>query len=103
MRTNYDGRAKLEVEINKVVVNSKTLRPLRFEAWPKLLIGTPKEIGGELLYPVELPVVATFDANRDGKMSWEEAVKFTLSRVLERSWRGSSVLLENEVGVLQGE
>jgi len=96
VRSNYDGRATLEIEMNKVVVVSGTLRPASFEAWAKLLIGTPKKIGDQLLYPVELPVLATFDASRDGEMSWEEALRVTLGRALEHTCGGSSVLLKGE-------
>ena len=94
MRSHYDGRATLEIELNKVTVDTKTLRPSYFEGWAKLLIGTPEEIGGELLHPVELPVFFNFDVNRDGEVAWEEALRFSLGQTLERMFRGSSVLLK---------
>ncbi len=79
----YDGKAGVKIEVDQSFATFEGGNPkyLRLVIW--LLLGNPKAIGGELLYPVEIPALVTYDAARDGQKSWDQSCDFMMARMLD--------------------
>ena len=95
VRERYHGHAKVEIIVN--LSKEKTTLPVSEGARDmaiRLLLGEPKVIGDELLYPVELPMFGTYHAVSDGEMSEDAATGLMLRRALGRIFPGAAVLLK---------
>ena len=92
LRENHDGRARVEIDTSLSEVRFEGARPTYVRLLIRLFLGCPVRIAGQLVYRVEMPAVATFDAGRDGKMVWGEICQFVLQRALEMAYPGASSL-----------
>ncbi len=90
---NHSGRARVELDIDLSELRFTVARPTYVRLSVKLFLGRPVRVGEQLLYPVELPAVGTFDAGRDGDMDWGDICQFVLERALEMAHPGASTLL----------
>jgi hypothetical protein len=102
MGDNYNGQARVEIDTRLCEVRFKGAHPTYLEVMIKLLLGVPERIGDEFVYPVEMPHVGTYDAERDGKLSWNEACTFVLRGALDRAYPGASSLADMDPPVMRG-
>ena len=91
---DHAGKVRIEIDLARSKVRIENTRLVKFELWIRLLVGQPQLVGYELVYPVELPGMGTYDRRRDGDMSNEQIGKFALQRALDLAWRGASALLD---------
>jgi hypothetical protein len=94
LRESYDSKAKVEVNTSLSEVRFEGARPTHLRLLIRLFLGCPVRIAEQLVYPVEMPAVATFDAGRDGETGWGEICQFVLQRALEMAHPGASSLLD---------
>ena len=97
---NYGGQARVEVDTGLSEVRFEGARPTYVRILIKVFLGRPVGVGGELVSPVEIPGLATFDVGRDGKMSWGEVCQFVLRRALDMAYPGASSLVDKDSDAL---
>lgn len=91
---DHAGKVRIEIDLARSKVQLEDARLVGVELWIRILAGQPQLVGNELVYPVELPGMGTYDRRRDGDMSNEQISKFALQRALDLAWRGASALFD---------
>lgn len=100
VRESYDGQARIEIDTGLSEVRFEAARPTYVRILIKVFLGRPVRVGDQLLYPGEIPALATFDVGRDGKMSWGEVCQFVLRRALDMAYPGASSLMDKDSDAL---
>jgi hypothetical protein len=95
VRRDYGGYARFEVDSDHTKFGfDNEIRPTYVQVAIRLCLGRPVQISGEAIHPLEMDSLATYDAGRDGQMSWEEVLRFVLRRALDLAWPGASALTD---------
>lgn len=91
VQNHYDGAARIKIRVTDLAVRleGNRIRPARAAVQVKLLLGSPRIIAGRSFYPVEIPMIATYDVNRDGEMSVDDMFAFLVRGALRRMSRGA--------------
>ncbi len=90
----HSGKVRIEIDLARSNVQFENAQVARVEMWIRILLGLPDLIGGEFVYPVELPGVGTYDRRADGDVPDEQIGRLALQRALDVAWRGASALLD---------
>lgn len=64
------------------------------ELWIRILLASPKLIGNELVFAVDLPAMGSYNRRLDGALTNKQIGKLVLQRALDLAWRGASALLD---------
>jgi len=91
---DHAGKVRIEIDLARSKVQLEDARLVGVELWIRILAGQPQLVGNELVYPVELPGMGTYDRQRDGEIPAEQIGKVLLRRALELAQIGASALLE---------
>ena len=94
LNADHRGKVRVEIDLAHSKIQYKKDQPVRIELWVRLLLGAPQMIGNELVFPVDLQGVGTYNRRMDGNMANGQIGRTLLRQALESAWRGSSMLLE---------
>ncbi len=96
LHDEYRGRVEIEIDPVLSVVRFDATRPTYVRLSMKVFLGLPVQLGGRLIHPVEMPVLVTFDSERDGNVAWSEVCQSLLRRGLDSAYPGASGLLDKD-------
>ncbi len=65
LNKDHAGRVRVEIDLAQSKIWHKRNQPVRIELWIRLLVGAPQLIGSELIFPVDLSGVGTYDRRWD--------------------------------------
>jgi hypothetical protein len=94
LTVDHGGKVRVEIDLAHSRARHERNQLVHVELWIRLLLGSPKLIGNELVFAVDLQAMGSYTRRLDGPLTNKQIGKLVLQRALDFAWRGASVLLD---------
>jgi hypothetical protein len=94
LNVDHGGKVGVEIDLAHSKIRHERNQLVHVELWIRVLMGSPKLVGNELVFAVDLPAMGSYNRRLDGVLTNKQIGKLVLQRALDLAWRGASALLD---------